>query len=85
MPMIRILDTKFGRNVLKKMKHNALNVLHAGVTTIRRVGEFFYTDVQLWDEINNNVLSDPNARLRFFPKCHGWTWCSYLTLVSDFP
>ncbi|WP_339305315.1 hypothetical protein NST33_23590 [Paenibacillus sp. FSL L8-0435] len=36
------------------MKHNALTVLHAGVTTRRRVGEFFYTDVQLRDEINND-------------------------------
>ncbi|WP_221824594.1 hypothetical protein [Paenibacillus xylanexedens] len=48
------------------MKHNALTVLHAGVTTRRRVGEFFYTDVQLRDEINNDDLSDPICSSPFF-------------------
>lgn len=43
----RILNTRFGRNVLKKrMKRNALTALHSGVTTMRSVGEFFYTDVR---------------------------------------
>lgn len=63
----RILNTKFGRNVLKKrMKRNALTALHAGVTTMRSVGEFFYTDVQPRDEINNGDFVGPNLLVSGF-------------------
>ncbi len=60
-----ILDTRLGRSVLKKrVKKNALTALHSGVTTMRSVGEFFYTEAQLRDEINANRLVGPNLLVR---------------------
>ncbi|MEK3702434.1 MULTISPECIES: hypothetical protein [unclassified Paenibacillus] len=42
------------------MKRNALTALYSGVTTMRSVGEFFYTDVQLRDEMKANQYVGPN-------------------------
>ncbi|WP_440111655.1 amidohydrolase family protein [Paenibacillus sp. QZ-Y1] len=83
----RILNTKFGRNVLKKrMKRNALTALHAGVTTMRSVGEFFYTDVQLRDEINNGDFVGPNLLVSgFFLSVTGGHGAPFLALVGDSP
>ncbi|MCW3791651.1 amidohydrolase family protein [Paenibacillus sp. LS1] len=83
----RILNTKFGRNVLKKrMKRNALTALHSGVTTMRSVGEFFYTDVQLRDEINNGDFVGPNLLVSgFFLSITGGHGAPFLALVGDSP
>ncbi|WP_084174751.1 DUF554 family protein [Paenibacillus xylanexedens] len=82
-----ILNTKFGRNVLKKrMKRNALTALHAGVTTMRSMGEFFYTDVQLRDEINNGEFVGPNLLVSgFFLSVTGGHGAPFLALVGDSP
>lgn len=82
-----ILNTKFGKSVLKKrMKHNALTALHAGVTTMRSVGEFFYTDVALRDEINANAFVGPNLLVSgFFLSVTGGHGAPYLALVGDSP
>lgn len=83
----RILNTKFGKNVLKKrMKRNALTALHAGVTTMRSVGEFFYTDVKLRDEINNGDFVGPNLLVSgFFLSVTGGHGAPFLALVGDSP
>lgn len=82
-----ILNTKFGKSVLKKrMKRNALTALHAGVTTMRSVGEFFYTDVALRDEINANTFVGPNLLVSgFFLSVTGGHGAPYLALVGDSP
>lgn len=83
----RILNTKFGKKVLKKrMKRNALTALHAGVTTMRSVGEFFYTDVKLRDEINNGEFVGPNLLVSgFFLSVTGGHGAPFLALVGDSP
>ncbi|NUU60425.1 metal-dependent hydrolase family protein [Paenibacillus agri] len=82
-----ILDTKLGRNVLKKrMKRNALTALHSGVTTMRSVGEFFYTDVKLRDEIKANQFVGPNLQVSgYFLSVTGGHGAPYLALVGDSP
>ncbi|MFP4977522.1 amidohydrolase family protein [Paenibacillus sp. CN-4] len=82
-----VLDTKLGRSILKKrMKKNALTALHSGVTTMRSVGEFFYTDVQLRDEINANRFVGPNLLVSgFFLSVTGGHGAPYLALVGDSP
>lgn len=82
-----ILDTKIGRSVLKKrMKKNAITALHAGVTTMRSVGEFFYQDVQLRDEIKANEFVGPNLLVSgYFLSVTGGHGAPYLALVGDSP
>ncbi|MEK8211301.1 metal-dependent hydrolase family protein [Paenibacillus sp. FSL L8-0463] len=82
-----LLDTRLGRSVLKKrMKRNALNALHSGVTTMRSVGEFFYTDVQLRDEIKANQFVGPNLLVSgYFLSVTGGHGAPYLALVGDSP
>ncbi|MEC3016218.1 amidohydrolase family protein, partial [Bacillus cereus] len=49
---IKLLDTRFGKKfIYNRMKKNALVALKSGVTTMRSVGEFFYQDVKLRDDI----------------------------------
>lgn len=83
----KLLDTKMGRALLKKrMKRNALNALHAGITTMRSVGEFFYTDVHLRDEIKANKFIGPNLLVSgYFLSVTGGHGAPYLALVSDSP
>lgn len=82
-----ILDTKIGRSVLKKrMKKNAITALHAGVTTMRSVGEFFYQDVHLRDEIKANKFVGPNLLVSgYFLSVTGGHGAPYLALVGDSP
>ncbi|ODB56564.1 amidohydrolase [Paenibacillus polymyxa] len=82
-----ILDTRLGRSVLKKrVKKNALTALHSGVTTMRSVGEFFYTDVQLRDEINTNRFVGPNLLVSgYFLSVTGGHGAPYLALIGDSP
>ena len=68
------------------MKRNALTALHAGVTTMRSVGEFFYTDVKLRDEINNGEFVGPNLLVSgFFLSVTGGHGAPFLALVGDSP
>lgn len=68
------------------MKRNALTALHAGVTTMRSVGEFFYTDVQLRDEINNGDFVGPNLLVSgFLLSVTGGHGAPFLALVGDSP
>ncbi|WP_342481099.1 amidohydrolase family protein [Paenibacillus sp. FSL L8-0340] len=82
-----LLDTRLGRSVLKKrMKRNALTALHSGVTTMRSVGEFFYTDVQLRDEIKANQFVGPNLLVSgYFLSVTGGHGAPYLALIGDSP
>ncbi|WP_264454159.1 metal-dependent hydrolase family protein [Paenibacillus polymyxa] len=82
-----ILDTRLGRSVLKKrVKKNALTALHSGVTTMRSVGGFFYTDVQLRDEINANRFVGPNLLVSgYFLSVTGGHGAPYLALIGDSP
>nr|WP_269846988.1 amidohydrolase family protein [Paenibacillus sonchi] len=82
-----MLDTRLGRSVLKKrMKRNALTALHSGVTTMRSVGEFLYTDVQLRDEIKANQFVGPNLLVSgYFLSVTGGHGAPYLALVGDSP
>ncbi|MEK5377301.1 metal-dependent hydrolase family protein [Paenibacillus sp. FSL P2-0173] len=82
-----ILDTRLGRSVLKKrVKKNALTALHSGVTTMRSVGEFFYTDVQLRDEIKTNRFVGPNLLVSgYFLSVTGGHGAPYLALIGDSP
>ncbi|OWA37550.1 amidohydrolase [Saccharibacillus sp. O16] len=82
-----ILDTPFGKSLLKKrMKRNALNALHAGVTTMRSVGEFFYTDVALRNEIQAKQFVGPNLLVSgFFLSVTGGHGAPFLALEGDSP
>ncbi|KJD39029.1 amidohydrolase [Paenibacillus polymyxa] len=82
-----ILDTRLGRSVLKKrVKKNALTALHSGVTTMRSVGEFFYTDAQLRNEINANQFVGPNLLVSgYFLSVTGGHGAPYLALTGDSP
>ncbi|MGG4218115.1 amidohydrolase family protein [Paenibacillus jamilae] len=82
-----ILDTRLGRSVLKKrVRKNALTALHSGVTTMRSVGEFFYTDAQLRNEINANQFVGPNLLVSgYFLSVTGGHGAPYLALTGDSP
>lgn len=82
-----VLDTKLGRCVLmKRMKRNALTALHSGVTTMRSVGEFFYKDIQLRDEINANQFVGPNLLVSgHILSVTGGHGAPYLAMESDSP
>ncbi|TXT62890.1 MAG: Amidohydrolase (modular protein) [Promethearchaeota archaeon] len=58
--IIRILDTPLGRILLKRMmKKNALNALHAGVTTMKTMSDPIYMDLEVRDEINEGNIIGP--------------------------
>ncbi|SHJ22432.1 Imidazolonepropionase [Clostridium cavendishii DSM 21758] len=58
--LFKLLNTKPGRNVFKRvMKKNYINGLNSGVTTMRCVGDFFYLDVKLRNEIDNGNFLGP--------------------------
>lgn len=82
-----LLNTRLGRSVLKRrMKKNALTALHSGVTTMRSVGEFFYTDVALRDEIEEGRFVGPNLLVSgFFLSVTGGHGAPYLALTGDSP
>jgi imidazolonepropionase-like amidohydrolase len=55
-----LLNTKLGRKVLDRMvKDHVMSALNSGVTTIRAVGDLFYTDVKIRDQIDLGKLSGP--------------------------
>lgn len=55
--VIDVTKTKFGKIILRKMVYgNAMKALNSGVTTIRAVGDFHYSDVEVRDMINDEKI-----------------------------
>lgn len=60
--IIKFCSTKLGNKVLMKIvRDNALNSLYSGVTTFRSVGDFYYTDIALRDEIKSGKTLGPRV------------------------
>lgn len=58
--VITFASTKAGRKVLNKiMRSNIQNALASGVTTIRSVGDFFFSDVELRNQMQNHACIGP--------------------------
>ena len=58
--VIKAASTEVGRKVLKKiLAKNMKDALYSGVTTLRAVGDFFYSDLEIRDLINDNKLIGP--------------------------
>lgn len=54
------MGTKLGRILLDKMvQEHVMTELYSGVTTIRAVGDLFYSDVKIRDKINSGKLFGP--------------------------
>ncbi|ETE91916.1 TPA: amidohydrolase family protein [Bacillus thuringiensis] len=84
---IKLLDTRFGKKfIYNRMKKNALVALKSGVTTMRSVGEFFYQDVKLRDDIQaEKVIGADLLVSGFFISATGGHGAPYLTLETDGP
>ncbi|MGR9594464.1 amidohydrolase family protein [Bacillus thuringiensis] len=68
------------------MKKNALVALKSGVTTMRSVGEFFYQDVKLRDNIQAEKVIGPDLLVSgFFISATGDHGAPYLALETDGP
>lgn len=83
----RLAQTRFGKKILlKQMKKHAQIELMSGVTTIRSVGEFFYQDVKLRDQINNGKIVGPSLFVSgFFLSTTDGHGAPFLALESDSP
>lgn len=58
--VVKFISTNLGKKVADSLvKNHALIQLATGVTTIRSVGDFCYSDVRVRDKINNNVFLGP--------------------------
>lgn len=58
--VVSMLRTKIGRKILDGMvKEHVLTALNSGVTTIRAVGDLFYSDVKLRNMIDSGKLNGP--------------------------
>lgn len=58
--LIKLLGSKLGLKVLDSMvQQHVMEELYSGVTTVRAVGDLFYSDVKLRDKINSGKLSGP--------------------------
>jgi imidazolonepropionase-like amidohydrolase len=58
--LVKLLGTKLGLKVLDKMVwEHAMAELYSGVTTVRAVGDLFYSDVRIRDKINSGKLLGP--------------------------
>ncbi|WP_410993684.1 amidohydrolase family protein [Bacillus cereus] len=84
---IKLLDTRFGKKfIYNRMKKNALVALKSGVTTMRFVGEFFYQDVKLRDDIQAEKVIGPDLLVSgFFISATGGHGAPYLALETDGP
>ncbi|MEG0286450.1 MAG: amidohydrolase family protein [Vagococcus sp.] len=82
-----LAQTTLGKKILRKiMRKNAKIELDSGVTTIRSVGEFFYQDVKLRDELKEVRGSGPNLLVSgFFLSVTDGHGAPYLALESDSP
>lgn len=86
--LFRFLQTKPGRNMLKKrMKKNAVNALNSGVTTMRCMGDLLYTDVELRNEISNGNFLGPRLIVcgRMISITGGHGEATLLAMNSDSP
>ncbi|HDR6820379.1 metal-dependent hydrolase family protein [Bacillus thuringiensis] len=84
---IKLLDTKLGKKLIyNRIKKNALVSFQSGITTLRSVGEFFYQDVKLRDDILNEKLIGPDLLVSgFFISATGGHGAPYLALETDGP
>lgn len=58
--IIKLARTSFGQKILNKvLATNMKQALYSGCTTIRGVGDFFYSDVKLRNQINNKQIIGP--------------------------
>jgi len=58
--VVSMLRTKIGRKILDSMvKEHALTAINSGVTTIRAVGDLFYSDVKLRNMIDSGKVNGP--------------------------
>ena len=58
--VVKFAGTKLGKKVLAKIvETNARNEFFSGVTTARTAGDFYYSDVELRDNINNGKIVGP--------------------------
>lgn len=82
-----LLSKSFGKSLIYHvMKKNANIELMSGITTLRSVGEFFYQDVKLRDNINNGDISGPTLLVSgFFLSTTDGHGAPYLALESDSP
>ncbi|MEX3712296.1 amidohydrolase family protein [Cytobacillus horneckiae] len=84
---IKLLNTKLGKKfIYNRMKKNALVAFQSGITTMRSVGEFFYQDVKLRDDIQNEKVIGPDLSVSgFFISATGGHGAPYLALETDGP
>lgn len=85
--MLRFIRTRVGKNLLKLyMKKFAINALHSGVTTLRCVGDLFYKDVEIRDEIDSKKYVGPKLVVSgYLISITGGHGASFLSLISDSP
>ncbi|WFR59099.1 amidohydrolase family protein [Anaerocolumna sp. AGMB13025] len=58
--LVGLLKTALGRKILDRMvKDHVMAALNSGVTTIRAVGDLFYSDVKIRDQIDSGNFSGP--------------------------
>lgn len=58
--VLSFCKTKAGRKVLLKiLRGNLETIVNSGVTTIRSVGDFYYSDVEIRDLINQHKITGP--------------------------
>lgn len=58
--IITLAKTKVGQRILNKViRKNMLDALYSGCTTVRGVGDFFYSDVRVRDQITDGLADGP--------------------------
>lgn len=58
--VLAFCKTKLGRRVLMKiLRGNLETILYSGVTTVRSVGDFYYSDVEIRNLIQQNLIAGP--------------------------
>jgi len=74
--ILKLIQTKFGDKILNKLvKKSLLMELYSGTTTLRSVGDFYYSDVKQRDAINSGKYLGPTLYCSGFaitaPTGHG--------------
>lgn len=85
--LFKLLSSRLGKKLLKRrMKRNVISALNSGVTTLRSVGDFFYKDLEIREDIKNNKFLGPNlivsGQMISVMGGHG---APYLSLIGDTP
>ena len=58
--VLKVAKTSFGKKILNAMlEANAKQILYSGVTTARSLGDFYFSDVKLRDNINQGKAIGP--------------------------